>query len=126
MASDKGTDHATIGPAWTTSSSDVTATPGTVPAATLGLDGDWQTTTTTALGCTANGTATLTVAAGSEPDIDTHLTQLTLHVTVSENAAQYRTSGGVVGRRCRWTNAIADLDGLVEEMDCGFYDTEEA
>lgn len=47
-----------------------------------------------------------------------------LHVTVSENLGQYSSSGGVVGFQCRWNNALANQDGLSDEFDCGFYDTE--
>ncbi|WP_419554125.1 hypothetical protein [Candidatus Poriferisodalis sp.] len=72
--------HAAISLAWATTGDDVTAALGTVPDATLGLDGLWHTTGTATLGCTAAGThtATLTVTAGTGTDVDTHLTRLTV------------------------------------------------
>ncbi len=69
-------NHAAIAMGWTTSGSDVVATAAAVPAATSRPDGDWQTTAAADLSCTADGTATLTVTAGSGTDVDTRLTRL--------------------------------------------------
>ncbi|WP_420624147.1 hypothetical protein [Candidatus Poriferisodalis sp.] len=74
-------NHATIGLAWAATGSASVAAAAT-PAATaiLGPDnvatGDWQTTATADLSCTADGTVTLTATAGPSGSADTHTTRL--------------------------------------------------
>ncbi|WP_419910135.1 pre-peptidase C-terminal domain-containing protein [Candidatus Poriferisodalis sp.] len=74
-------DSAAIAASWDTTST-ITATPGSVPAATpvIGSDnaavGNWQITATAALACTADGAATATVTAGRHPADDTHTTHI--------------------------------------------------
>ena len=72
-------DHATIAAAWATDSA-LTAAPSPAAAATpvIGPDnaatGDWHTTATATLRCTAHGTAKATLTAGRHPATDTHTT----------------------------------------------------
>ncbi|WP_419853869.1 hypothetical protein [Candidatus Poriferisodalis sp.] len=86
-------DHATIAARWNTDST-VTATPGSVPAATpvIGPDnaatGHWQRTHTATLACTDDGAATAMVTAGRHPATDTHTT----HVSI-DCEQQVRISG---------------------------------
>ena len=69
--------HATIALGWATAGG-VTAALASVPAATLQPDGRWQSTADSLLACSADGTATLTVTAGTAPDTGTRTTQLTV------------------------------------------------
>ncbi|WP_428121423.1 hypothetical protein [Candidatus Poriferisodalis sp.] len=76
-------NHATIGLAWAaTGSASVTAAATPAATAILGPDnaatGDWQTTATAGLSCTADGIVTLTATAGPSGSADTHTTRLVI------------------------------------------------